>query len=60
MSTTQQAINDKKELEVEVLKLVVEFQRKHPGLIVESIHITTTKVIGYPPIQNFEAVVKLD
>ena len=59
MSTTQQAINDKKALDVSILDLIVEYQQKHPGLVVESVIVTTTKVSGYPPIQAIESVVKI-
>jgi hypothetical protein len=59
MSTTQQAINDKKALDVAILDLIIEYQQKHPGLIVESVIVTTTKVSGHPPVQTIESVIKI-
>lgn len=59
MSTVQQAINDKKEMDVEIMRLICDYQRKHPGLIIDGISITITKVNGYPPVQSIESVVRI-
>lgn len=59
ISTVQQAKEDKHDLEAYVIKLIADFQHKHPGLMVESINIITTKVNGYPPVQTVESTIKL-
>jgi hypothetical protein len=60
MTTIIEAQKDKKHLEVEIMKLIAEYQQKHVGLRVECVSITTTKVNGYPPIQNTEINVVID
>lgn len=59
MSTIQEAIQDKNDMEAKMLQLIAVYQQKHPGLMVESISIITTTVSGYPPVQRLESTIKI-
>lgn len=57
MSTIDQVLSDKKEIEVELNVVIKKFEEKHQGVKIDSISVTTTQINGtFGPISTIRNV----